>query len=478
MVPGKETYLMAEQIRQPPRGLATLALVGPSLIWCAEYIGSGEVILSTRTGALFGTAALWAVVAAIVLKCSIGMMGARWTAVTGEGMVDLFDRIPGPRHWLVWVVLLLQLPAAVVSIGALARVAGAFFDSLVPLPHGPLVWGLAASLFAVGVAWTGRFDLLKGVMSALVMVIVVGTMYVALRTIPPLAEVVKGFVGLVPLEVPPWVPAESRVTSPWHEVLPLMGWAAGGFASQVWYTYWCLGAGYGLAAEGTWGKPADTQRLAAIDAGEARRIRGWCRVVHLDASFAACIGVVVTTGFMLAGAGVLGPRHLLPEGNQVALTLSRIFSENWGQVGAVLFLLAGAAAMVSTLIGQLAGWPRLLADCARIVCPPFGRLPWKSQFRGFLTFFVVTNAAALLVFDPVKLVQLGGQLDGILLTPVQSLAILVAFLFVLPRLVPRESCRLLRPGPVAIVLLATATLVFGILCVLILPESLGKLLTS
>ena len=75
-----------------------LALVGPSLIWCAEYIGSGEVILSTRTGALFGTAALWAVVVASVLKCSIGMMGARWTAVTGEGMIDLFDRIPGPRH--------------------------------------------------------------------------------------------------------------------------------------------------------------------------------------------------------------------------------------------------------------------------------------------------------------------------------------------------------------------------------------------
>jgi manganese transport protein len=469
---------MAEQIRQAPRGLAMLALVGPSLIWCAEYIGSGEVVLSTRTGALFGTAALWAVVVAVVLKCSIGMMGARWTAVTGEGMIDLFSRIPGPRHWLVWVTLLLQLPAAVVSIGALARVAGVFLNSLIPLPGGLLIWSLAASLFAVGVAWTGRFDLLKGVMSFLVMIIVVGALYVALRAIPPLADVAEGMVGMIPLEIPKWVPAASKVTSPWHEVLPLMGWAAGGFASQVWYTYWCLGAGYGLAAEGGWGKPADTKRLAAVGPDEARRIRGWCRVVHMDATFAACIGVVVTMGFMLAGAGVLRPRHLLPAGNEVALTLSRIFSENWGQVGAVLFLVAGAAAMVSTLIGQLAGWPRLLADCARIVCPPFARLPWKSQFRGFLVFFVVTNAAALFVFDPVRLVQLGGQLDGILLTPVQALAILAAFTFVLPRLVPRESWRVLRLGPVAMILLATAAVVFGILCVVILPESLRNLLAS
>ncbi len=465
---------MAEKIPDAPRGLAMLALAGPSLIWCAEYIGSGEVILSTRAGAVFGTAVLWAVVLAVLLKCTIGMMGARWTAITGEGMIDLFDRIPGPRHWLVWVVLLLQLPAAVVSIGALARVSGAFLNSLLPLPHGALVWTLVASFFAVFVAWTGRFDLLKGVMSFLVMLIIVGAAYVAVRTFPAPAEVARGFVGLAPLEVPTWASAMTKIASPWHEILPMMGWAAGGFASQVWYSYWVLGAGYGMARNGAWGKPAATARLAAIDAEEAGRIRGWCRVVQADATLAACIGVVVTSGFMLAGAGVLRPAHLLPEGKDVALTLSRMFSQNWGQAGAVLFLVAGSAAMVSTLIGQLSGWPRLLADCVRIVCPPFARLPWKTQFRGFLICFVVTNAIAVLVYDPVRLVQLGGQLDGILLTPIQALAILFAFLFVLPRLVPRESHRRLRPGAPAIVLLATATIVFGALCVLILPESLAR----
>ena len=115
---------MSERIITAPRGLAILAVVGPSLIWCAEYIGSGEVILATRTGAILGTSALWAIVLAIVLKSGIGMAGAHWTAVTGEGMIDLFDRMPGPRHWLVWLVLAVQLPAGVVSIGALARVAG------------------------------------------------------------------------------------------------------------------------------------------------------------------------------------------------------------------------------------------------------------------------------------------------------------------------------------------------------------------
>ena len=49
-------------IKKPPVGLAVLALVGPSIVWAAEYIGSGEVILATRTGAILGTAVLWAIV--------------------------------------------------------------------------------------------------------------------------------------------------------------------------------------------------------------------------------------------------------------------------------------------------------------------------------------------------------------------------------------------------------------------------------
>lgn len=447
-------------------------MVGPAFVWCAEYIGSGEVILATRSGALMGTAALWAIVAAVVLKACIGLAGAQWATITGEGMIDLLDRIPGPKHWLIWLTLAVQFPAAVVSIGALAKVASVFLNSVVPLPGGQYLWGVAASLFAVGVAWTGRFDLLKTVMSALVAVIVVGVFYVAVRTLPPVAEIGRGLVGELPLEIPNWAHGKTRGGSPWHEILPMMGWAAGGFASQVWYTYWVIGAGYGTAAGRSWGQPADLERLASLDVEEATRIRGWCRVVRADATLAASIGIVVTTGFALAGAGVLRPAQLLPEGNDVALTLSSIFSGHWGRVGGFLFLLAGAAAMVSTLVGQLSGWPRLLSDCVRIVCPPAARLPWKTQFRAFLVFFALANLVTTLLFEPVKLVQLGGQVDGILLTPIQALAVLAAFLFVLPRLMPQQTRRIVRPGPCLLILLAISSIVFGVLCVIVLPGSL------
>ena len=109
------------KIIPPPKGIAIIALIGPSLIWCAEYIGSGEVILATRTGSILGTSVLWAIVLGIFLKYWIGMSGARYTVCTGEGMVDMFDRIPGPKHWAVWIVLIAQLGTAMIAIGNSSR---------------------------------------------------------------------------------------------------------------------------------------------------------------------------------------------------------------------------------------------------------------------------------------------------------------------------------------------------------------------
>src|SRR3990167_5498167 len=95
-------------IRRPPTGLAILAAVGPGLIWCAEFIGSGEVILAPRTGAILGLAILWVPLLAIFIKFWIGLAGAVYTVTTGEGMIDMMSRTPGPKNWVLWPVFIGQ----------------------------------------------------------------------------------------------------------------------------------------------------------------------------------------------------------------------------------------------------------------------------------------------------------------------------------------------------------------------------------
>ncbi len=455
----------ATSIRKPPRGAAMLLLVGPSLIWCAEYIGSGEVILATRTGAVLGTAVMWAVVAGVFLKYWIGLSGARYTVCTGEGMIDMFDRIPGPSHWVVWVIMVAQVAAATVAIASLASAAGIFVSSLIPLP--PYWGGWLVSIFAVAVVWSGAFDVLKIVMSFFVAVIVLGVGYVAVHVLPDMGALLAGLVPHAP-PVPAWAVAQGISDNPWRELLPLLGWSAGGFASQVWYTYWVLGAGYGAAAGRRYGEPADVGALRQITREGALRIRGWCRVVYVDATLAMVIGTVVTASFLVAGAGVLGPRQLAPEGPSVAVSLSEVFSVRWGRLGGVLFMLGGAAALVATQVGQLAGWPRLLADALRICVPGFRRrFAWKTQFRMFLLLFLFTNMVIVytLGLRPVFLVKMGAILDGLLLTPLQALWVGIGLYVVMPRLFRDEAWRVIRPHWVFGAGLAVAFLVFGYFCV-------------
>ncbi len=458
------------EIKIPPKGLAVLALVGPSFIWCAEYIGSGEVILATRSGAILGTSIIWVVVLGIFLKFWIGMCGARYTVCTGEGMIDMFDRIPGPRHWVVWIVLIAQFISATISIGSIASAAGIFLSSLIPVS--PYLSGWFITIFCLSVAWSGGFNILKIVMSIFVFIIIIGVLYVAITVFPGINTLLKSLLINLPV-VPEWAQTNAGVSeNPWKEILPLLGWGAGGFASQVWYSYWVMGAGYGAAKNKEYGKPADLVKLSSVTKSSAEKIRGWCKVVYTDATIGMIIGIVVTVGFLIAGAGVLAPQQLAPKGEQVATTLAQIFSSKWGEFGGFIFLLAATIALVSTQIGQLAGWPRLLADTFRICIPGFQkRFSWKTQFRIFLIFFLCTNMIIVFSFGlkPVIIVQLSAVLDGLLLTPLQAIWVMIGLYVVMPKLFNDEAREVLKPHWIFALGLAIAFIVFGYFCIFQIP---------
>ncbi len=458
-------------IKKPPKGLMIFALVGPAFVWAAEYIGSGEVIIATRTGAILGTGVLWAIIIGVFLKFWIGMSGARYTVCTGEGMIDMFNRI-GPFHLVVWVIVVIQFFCAIASIGAVATAAGVFVSSIVPIDTKLAV--CLVTIFALAVAWSGKFNVLKIVMSVFVLILVLGVLYIAVRVFPGFSECISFHSPLVP----DWAIAKGVSDNPWKEILPLLGWGAGGFASQVWYTYWVLGAGYGAAAGRGYGRPADVSMLRNMTHEAAEKIKGWCRVLYVDSSLAMVIGIVVTGAFFIAGAGILGPQHLAPEGEEVAFTLSKVFSDRWGPVGGFLFILAGATALITTSTGQLAGWPRLLADSCRICIPGVAKkFSWKTQFRFFLLLFICTNMIIVFCFEekPVVLVKISAIFEGLLLTPLQAILVAVGLFVVMPKLLSKEAFRVLKPSWSFAVGLIIAFLVFGYFCVVQMPSALfGK----
>ena len=92
--------------KSPPTSfLQKLSFIGPGMVLAALAIGSGELVLTPRSGARFGFALLWVPVLTIVYKAVFSESLARLTIASGDDVFTAFDRLPGPRHWAQYFII-------------------------------------------------------------------------------------------------------------------------------------------------------------------------------------------------------------------------------------------------------------------------------------------------------------------------------------------------------------------------------------
>lgn len=139
----KDTLALAKDLYQldkadlqsPPKSLPeTLRRIGPGMILASAIVGSGELIATTTLGAQVGYSALWIIILGCLIKPVVQAEIGRYTIATGETGLAAFDRIPGPRwkvRWIVWawavMVLMTQL-----QVGAMFGGVSQVMNQLVP----------------------------------------------------------------------------------------------------------------------------------------------------------------------------------------------------------------------------------------------------------------------------------------------------------------------------------------------------------
>jgi hypothetical protein len=70
---------------------------------------------------------------------------------------------------------------------------------------------------------------------------------------------------------------------------------------------------------------------------------------------------------------------------------------------------------------------------------------------------------------PVFMVKLGALLDGLLLTPLQALCLIIGLYVIMPKLLSAETREILRPHWIFAAGLSIAFIVFGYFCVVQMP---------
>ena len=120
------------------------------------------------------------------------------------------------------------------------------------------------------------------------------------------------------------------------------------------------------------------------------------------------------------GATLLRPRGLVPDGIDVALTLSEIYTELLGAWMFPVFMVAAFAAMFSTVYSVMDGFPRAFSTLMRMLWPrnTFLHRPSNPSYWMFMVvifaFSLLTNT---LLPNPVLVITLVGVVS-LLIAPV------------------------------------------------------------
>jgi Mn2+/Fe2+ NRAMP family transporter len=313
-------------VQRRPSVSTVLKFFGPGAIIASLTIGSGESILASREGAVFGYAVLWALVAATIAKGAIVYASNRYMVLTGEHPMTRFARaLPGPRGWfaaLLTVICFMSFP------GWASGVARALGDYLSFLGAGSgLLWAIALLAGAASLSWLGGYLLLERAQVAIAGLMVV-LVLVAVFVAQPDWLGVLGGLAPQPLEYQGWVGQkypEIADISVYVELAVFLGGIGGGMYDYIGYT--------GMLREKRWGMlghrdiDALTERLASDDAHathplavtEQDRVqaKGWARAPLIDLLAAFVALLVIGAAFVINGATILGANHNVPAEDNV-----------------------------------------------------------------------------------------------------------------------------------------------------------------
>ncbi|MEW6636770.1 MAG: Nramp family divalent metal transporter [Actinomycetota bacterium] len=401
-------HLSPDGIKEPPTGWgSSLRYLGPGLILSASIVGSGELIATTALGAQAGFAILWMVIFSTLVKVAVQVELARWTISTGEPALTGYNKVPpkiGPVGWIniLWFVMALS---KVLQIGGIVGGVAVALSVLFPIGGDPLgftsilIWTIVVAAGSIALLYSNRYGLIERGAILLVVTFTAITVVLALGLpLTPFAYGADDVLGGLTFSIPAGALGAA---------LAMFGITGVGADEITFYTYWCVEKGYAR-----WTGPNDGSEEWR------RRARGWIRVMYKDAFVSWVIYTFGTLAFFIMGAAVLHPQGLVPEGNEMITTLSRLYTDTLGDWASILFLIGAIAVLGSTLWAAIPSWSRMYTNFFATA----GVLDWRDtrrRLRWIRAFTValpiIWGAAYLFIQAPVLMVQIGGVMTGVFL---------------------------------------------------------------
>jgi manganese transport protein len=385
----------------PPKTLvAALGRIGPGMVLAASIVGTGELIATTTLGAQVGFALLWIILVSCAIKPVVQGELGRYTIATGHTGLEGFDRVPGPRagvRWLIWAWGIM-VTLTLLQVGGMYGGVSQVLHLLVPAVPVAAWVGIClvitlALLLGGGYERIERFAIVK-----------VGLF--TLLTVCAAAILFGGADPITAADLGSGLRFELPVTG-LATAMAVFGITGVGATELVMYPYWCVEKGYA--------------RFVGPRDGSAEwvaRARGWIRVMHLDITCSLAIYTMATVAFYLLGASVLHRMGVVPADRDTITVLSNIYTQTLGPWALWVFYTGAVVTLYGTIFASTAGHARLFADAVR-VAGGFHRDDTASRLRWRRYFVIALSVVPVLFYwflrAPVQMVVAGGVAQAMML---------------------------------------------------------------
>ncbi len=344
----------AERPRLPRTMTDWLRVFGPGAIIASLTIGTGELIFSTRGGALFGYHILFVFTIISLLKWGLVVSTSRHMILTGVHPYERMIELPGPRGWLPIALLLMMTFCMPIWISFHSGVLGNLTSWLTEtrgLLNGGMdyVWGAGILTGVLILTAAGGYTILERVQMFVVTAMIFCSGLTLVLYNPDWLQLILGVVPK-PLSYPEWLPEkypEIARHSVWVETTRYVGVIGGAGFDYLAYTSWLREKSWGVLP----GRATPGQ-LEEIAADPDHEVRKWINAPLVDCAISFALIVAFSAVFVASGAMILGPEEVVPDEDSL-LNLQARFVTRIHPLLLPLYVIGAFLTMLGTLYGTL-----------------------------------------------------------------------------------------------------------------------------
>ena len=357
-----------------------LLFLGPGLLLATAAAGESGLTEVIASGAHFGFELVWAVIITLIFKFAFTTGIARYTLATGETIFDGLRKIPGPRNWTAYFVLIIYLLEMFAFAGMLLM-GGIFLDYLIPGLNPPWLLAILSLAVIMFLLWKDSYERIEKIVVIIAILLFAGVIIALSQFYLHGPAILDGCI--------PSIPPGSAIT-----IMALMG---------------SIGSGLNILLYSVW-----LHEKTGGECGE-NFFRRYIKSVNLDLVLAFSLVGFITLVFI--GLGVSGfVVSYLGHGEEV--TTEAIISQVLYIVGTIpfgitVFLIFGYIIMFGAAISGMDGRARAVST---MVKGAFGlKTDEKLLYRGCLVLFAAIIIISFYYFtDPMLLLRHSAAIASII----------------------------------------------------------------